>query len=91
MVEEAPQVGYRVVGTIKKIRGKCSAGHRVGQIFELSGYRSSGLCGFFYHDLFPWILALQFGGNFPWGEKDRTELECIDKGNAVTIELRRIS
>jgi len=35
---------------------------------------------------------LQFGGVFPaeWGDLDVVELECMDRANAVKIELRRI-
>jgi hypothetical protein len=35
---------------------------------------------------------LQFGGGFPveWGDPDVINLECMDKINAVTIELRRV-
>ncbi|MFB0562203.1 MAG: TIGR04076 family protein [Candidatus Lokiarchaeia archaeon] len=89
---EAPRIGYRVVGTIKEVKGLCSAGHKVGDQIELSGYTSGGLCGFFYHDIFPYIIMLQFGGGFPaeWGDTDVVELECMDRMNAVKIELRRI-
>jgi len=88
----AEQIGYRVVGTIKSIKGTCSAGHKVGDTFELSGHSSAGLCGFFYHDLFPYVIMLQFGGGFPpeWGDPDVLELDCMDKFNLVTIELRRV-
>ena len=88
----AEQIGYRVVGTIKSIKGTCGAGHKVGDTFELSGHSSAGLCGFFYHDLFPYIIMLQFGGGFPpeWGNPDVVELDCMDKWNLVTLELRRI-
>jgi len=84
------QVGYRVIGTIKSIKGKCDAGHKVGDRFELSGYDSGGLCGFFYHDLFPYIIMLQFGGKFPdeWGG-EVMEIGCMDVANLVVIELRR--
>ena len=86
------QIGYRVVGTIKSMKGTCSAGHQVEDTFELSGHSSAGLCGFFYHDLFPYIIMLQFGGGFPpeWGDPDVLELDCMDKFNLVTIELRRV-
>jgi len=86
----AEQVGYRVIGTIKSIKGKCDAGHKVGDRFELSGYDSGGLCGFFYHDLFPYIIMLQFGGKFPddWGG-EVMEIGCMDVANLVVIELRR--
>ena len=89
---EEKQIGHRIVGTIKEVKGFCSAGHKVGDQIELSGYSSGGLCGFFYHDIFPYIIMLEFGGGFPteWGSPDVVELECLDRVNAVKIELRRI-
>ena len=88
----AEQVGHRVVGTITAVKGQCSWGHKVGDKFELSGYTPAGLCGFFYHDIFPYIIMLQFGGGFPpeWGDPNVLELECMDRANAVTIELLRV-
>ncbi len=89
----ANQVGYRVVGTIKAVKGSCSAGHKVGDKLELSGHNTAGLCGFFYHDIYPYLIMLQFGGSFPaeWGgDQDVVELDCMDKWNLVTIELRRL-
>jgi len=87
----AEQLGFRVAGTIKSIKGTCSAGHKAGDTFELSGYSSDGLCGFLYHAIFPYLIMLQFGGGFPpeWGDPDVIEMDCLDKGNLVTIELRR--
>lgn len=91
-MEEQERIGYRVVGTIKSVKGFCTAGHKVGDQIELSGHDSGGLCGFFYHDIFPYVIMLQFGGAFPpdWGDQDLIVLECMDKANAVTIELKRI-
>ena len=90
-MSEKPKVGNRVVGTIKAAKGSCSAGHKVGDRIELDGHDSGGLCGFLYHQAFPYIIMLQFGGGFPaeWGDPDVVELDCIDKTNQVTIELRR--
>ncbi len=86
-----PQVGFRIVGTIKEIKGNCNAGHKVGDKFELDGINSGGLCGFFYHDIFPYLLTLQFGGSFPWSEDpDVGEYECPDRKNVVKIKLRKI-
>ena len=85
--------GYKVIGTIKNIKATCTAGHKVGDEFDLSEHRTSGLCGYFYHDIFPYIVMLQFGGSFPadWGgDPDVVTMECSDRVNAVTIELRRI-
>ncbi len=82
-------VGYRVIGTVKSTKGYCHAGHKVGDKFELDCHSAAGLCGFFYHDIFPTLSMLQFGGQYPWGDPDRIERECVDKANAVTIELQR--
>ncbi|MBN1615111.1 MAG: TIGR04076 family protein [Deltaproteobacteria bacterium] len=91
-MEAKAQIGYRVVGTITGVKGHCNAGHKTGDQLELSGHNTAGLCGFFYHDIFPYIIMLQFGGGFPaeWGDPDVVNLECMDKMNAVTIELKRI-
>ena len=89
-----PGKGYRVVATITGLEGEeCPAGHKVGDTMELSGHNTGGMCGFFYHDIFPYILMLQFGGSFPenWTQNpDVVELECMDRWNAVKIELKRI-
>ena len=87
-----PKVGYRVIGTIKGVKGHCNAGHKVGDQIELSGHNTGGLCGFFYHDAFPYVIMLQFGGGFPkeWGGPDVVNLECMDRTNAVTMELKRV-
>jgi len=94
MAEERqyPQVGHKIIATIRDVKGFCSAGHRIGDEFEISAHNTAGLCGFFYHDLFPYIVMLQFGGAFPpeWGGGDTLTLECMDRYNAVTIELWRI-
>jgi len=88
----AEQVGYRVVGTITSTKGSCHAGHKVGDKVELDCHRSGGLCGFFYHDIFPALQMLQFGGSYPagWGDPDVLQVECMDKYNLVKMELRRI-
>ncbi|TET40092.1 MAG: TIGR04076 family protein [Dehalococcoidia bacterium] len=88
----AEQLGYRVVGTIKGIKGSCGAGLKVGDTFELSGHNTAGLCGFFYHGIFPYLILLQLGGGLPpeYGDPDVWEIDCVDKLNLVTIELQRI-
>lgn len=85
-------VGHRVVATIKAVKGDCHWGHQAGDTFDISAHDTAGLCGFFYHDLFPYVVMLQFGGGFPqeWGGPESVELECLDRTNAVTIELRRV-
>jgi len=78
---------------VKSIKGHCHAGHQVGDRIELSTrITTEGICGWFYHDMFPYIVMLQFGGAFPetWDRNpDIVTVECIDKRNAVKIELHR--
>jgi uncharacterized repeat protein (TIGR04076 family) len=84
-----PGIGYRIFATITGVKGDCGAGHREGERFEISCHNPSGLCGFFYHDIFPSLSTFQFGGNLPWWEGDVIELQCPDHDNLVTIKLER--
>ena len=85
----AGQIGYKIIGTVKSVKGHCSAGHKAGDRIRLSGYNTGSLCGLFYHDIFSTIILLQSDGQYPWGDPDRVELECMDKFNAVTTGLHR--
>lgn len=86
-----PGVGHKIVATVTGLKGTCNAGHFVGEKFELSCHNPGGLCGFFYHDLFPTLSVMQFGGNYPWGDPDSIELECPDRYNLLTLRLERVS
>ena len=87
-----PQVGYRVKAEVISVKGTCSVGHKAGDTFYLSGHDTAGLCGFFYHDIFPYVVMLQFAGGFPvdWGGPDVVERDCMDRTNAVTLRLTRL-
>jgi len=65
-----PRIGFKVLATVAGVEGRCNAGHQEGDEFEISRHNPGGLCGFFYHDIFPSLLAFQFGGNLPWREGD---------------------
>ncbi len=84
-----PRIGCKVVGNITGVKGKCSAGHAVGDTFEISCHNPAGLCGIFYHDIFPSLSTFQFGGAMPWWEGDTIELACPDPINVVTMKLTR--
>ena len=88
----APQFGNRIIATIKSVKGTCNMNHKPGDQMEISAHDTAGMCGFLYHDIFPYIIMLQFGGGFPadWGNPDIIELDCMDRENLVTVELRRI-
>jgi uncharacterized repeat protein (TIGR04076 family) len=84
-----PGIGYKMVATVTDVKGKCSAGHTVGESFEISCHNPAGLCGFFYNKIFPSLQTFQFGGRMPWSKGDSIQLQCPDIQNLVTIKLER--
>jgi uncharacterized repeat protein (TIGR04076 family) len=90
--EDRPGAGFKVEAEVLSVKGHCECNHKQGDKVEVSGLSAAGLCGFLYHDLFPYIIMLQFGGGFPaeWGDPDVVERECMDATNAVKVRLRRI-
>lgn len=71
------------------VKGECGAGHVEGQKMVLSCWDSGGLCGYFYHDIFPSLQTLQFDGTIPWSPDGVLTLECPDRQNAVSIKLSK--
>jgi len=49
------------------IKGRCSAGHKVGDAFEINTHKTGGICGWCYHDLFPTRMTLAIGEEYPGG------------------------
>lgn len=87
----AEDTGFKLVGRISMIKGTCSAGHKVGDEFDLSGHLAPPLCATFYHDIWPWVQTFKYGGELPYlKDKDFLVLQCPDWQNAVRIELRRM-
>ncbi len=84
-----PGIGYRMVAKIVSVKGECSAGHKTGDTFEISCHDPAGLCGYFYHDIFPALSTFQFGGSMPWWQGDTIELACPDSDNLVRLRLSR--
>ena len=86
-----PGVGYRIVATVVAAEGHCNAGHKEGDTFEISCHDPAGLCGFFYHSIFPSLQTFQFGGSMPWWQGDTIQVECPDRRNLVTLKLERFA
>jgi uncharacterized repeat protein (TIGR04076 family) len=84
-----PKVGQKVVGEIMSVKGTCSAGHKAGETFEISCHNPAGLCGWFYHDIFPNLMTFQFGGGLPWWQGDTIQVQCPDSYNLVVMKLTR--
>ena len=68
---------------------RLNAGHQVGDKFEIRRHNPAGLCGFFYHDIFPNLCTFQSGGSLPWSQGDTIHLECPGHRNQVTLKLER--
>jgi uncharacterized repeat protein (TIGR04076 family) len=89
---------FKLVGKIVKVEGKCNAGHYVGEKFDLTlfseeadkTYRAPNVCGFLYDAIFPYLVASQFGGAFPWEkDKDKFLAGCPDNYKVV-VEIKRV-
>lgn len=81
------EVSIRVISQ----KGKCEAGHKVGDKFRIADKTPSGMCAWAFYSIFPFVSALQFGGSFPWEEdKDTTTVACPDPTNPVVFELKRL-
>jgi len=84
-----PGLGYKVTATVIGAEGRCNAGHQKGDTFEISCHNPAGLCGFFYHRIFPSLQTFQFGGSLPWWGGDTIQVQCPDSHNLVTLQLER--
>ena len=70
--------------------GKCPENHQIGDKFSFPE-DTAKLCPHALNTLFPYILALQSGGSFPWEEDpDIITLCCPDYNNPVVFKLTRI-
>jgi len=78
------------IAKVESIKRHCSAGHEVGETFEINTHRTGGICGYCYHDLFPTLMTLCMGGKIPWFESgDEFTYECPDRYNLVTFRITR--
>ena len=84
-----PGIGYKMTATVTSVKGTCDAGHQAGDTFAISCHDPGGLCGFFYHAIFPDLQMFQFGGALPWWKGDTIEVQCPDHHNLVTLKLEK--
>ena len=57
-MEEEKKIRSKFIAAITGLKGTCHANYNVGQQFELNCYVFGGLCGFFYHDIFPYLSVM---------------------------------
>lgn len=81
---------YRVVVTVKDVKGHCDAGHKAGDTFDITGPIAKGrLCNSAFVSMFPHYFAMRFGAELPWSEGDKVLVACPDAKNPVIFEMRR--
>jgi len=78
------------IAKVESIKGSCSAGHKVGDVFEINTHKTGGICGWCYHDLFPTLMTLSMGGAIPWRENQKEfTYQCPDRYNDVKFIIKR--
>ncbi len=85
-------MAYKIVATVKDVKGECAAGHKVGDVIELVRFDVKGfICPSAFAAIYPTIFAMKFGAEFPWEEdSDKTLVCCPDPRNLVIFEVRRV-
>src|SRR4030042_1717063 len=69
----------------------CHIGQKPGDKWLFEGKTPAGMCVFAYNSLYPFILVLQSGGNFPWQDNPDVLIQsCPDNEVVNRFELRRI-
>jgi uncharacterized repeat protein (TIGR04076 family) len=84
-MSEEPVYEAEVVSVLKS----CSAGHEVGDKFLINTHKTGGICGYCYHDLFPTLMNMCYGGQIPWMDNQEFKYECPDRYNLVTFKVTK--
>ena len=77
------------VAEVLSVKGKCSAGHNAGDRFEINTHKTGGICGYCYHELFPTMMNMCYGGKIPWMNNLEFKYECPDSWNLVTFKVTK--
>ncbi len=65
----------------------------VGQEFRVdeSGAMPAGFCTWAWHDIYPAVTGLRFGGNYPWIKKEGLIYSCCSDGaRPVFFKIERV-
>lgn len=84
--------GWDLEITVKKIKGACDFGYKVGDKIYFNGRTFKGeLCPTAIAAIMPTIYAMAWGAEFPWDrDRDKTTVGCTDINNQVLFEIRRL-
>ena len=64
-----------------------------GDVFTVSekGRVPEGFCTWMWHDIYPEVITLRMGGNFPWMKEEGTIIVCCSDGiRPVIAKIERI-
>jgi len=84
--------GGPLPGTLETAPAYCER-LQVGQEFKVeeSGAMPSGFCTWAWHDIYPVVTALRFGGNFTWMKKEGMTYSCCSDGaRPVFFKIERV-
>ena len=65
----------------------------VGQEFRVdeAGAMPAGFCTWAWHDIYPTVTTLRFGGDFPWMKKEGMAISCCSDGaRPVFFRIERV-
>ena len=65
----------------------------IGQEFRVdeTGAMPAGFCTWAWHDIYPAVINLRFGGNFPWVTKEGINYSCCSDGaRPVFFKIERL-
>jgi len=69
--------------------GTCPYGHKIGDTYNYPEERGN-ICAAAFHSLYPYLLGIRIGANFPWEEdKDSVTICCPDYKNPVVFKISR--
>lgn len=81
----------RIVVEVLSQKGKCVAGHKVGDkiVFEDDEVKGK-LCIHAMYSMLPKVFAMKYEANFPWHkDKDNATHACPDGYNPVIFQITR--
>jgi uncharacterized repeat protein (TIGR04076 family) len=86
---------YKVRVTVVEAHPDCGAGHKAGDIWEISHVRRGGQIGFIcpsaFHDMYHIIFAMRYGAEFPWADDRDSWIACCgDPNTPVRFKIERV-
>ncbi|HEX9051222.1 MAG TPA: TIGR04076 family protein [Anaeromyxobacter sp.] len=77
--------------TLQSQLKRCPNGHVVGDTWIVEGKTPAGMCLSAFHSLSPFLMALRFGGDFPWEEAGEATVCCPDPEVVNVFRIERIA